>query len=177
MSRSGYIDEDDDGMAGLWRGAVRSALQGKRGQATLQALAEAMDAMPVKTLAANSLVTADGEFCTLGVLGQSRGMDMSQIDPEDWNAVAKAFGIAPTMVREIVYMNDEHYTPYDYQRVEICGPLRPYRDERHPWARVDHSDPGGSRWRHMRKWVSEQLEPAAQRAQQSEGQPAPKEAP
>lgn len=167
MSRSGYND-DADGI-NLWRGAVRSALRGKRGQAALEALAKAMDAMPVKTHAAQSLVTADGEFCTLGVLGQSRGMDMSQIDPEDWTAVAKAFDLSEAMVREIVYLNDEHYTTYDYERVELCGPLRPW-DERHPWCRVYHSDPGGGRWQHMRKWVSEQLELAAQRAQQKEGQ-------
>lgn len=134
MSRSGYSDEGEG--INLWRGAVRSALRGKRGQAALQALGEAMDAMPVKTLAAASLVNADGEFCTLGVLGQSRGMDMSQLDPDDWEAVAKAFGLSEAMVREIVYLNDERCTPYDY--------------------------PGEKRWLFMRDWIAKQLVPSVQ---------------
>jgi hypothetical protein len=33
MSRSGYIDEDYDNTGGLWRGAVMTAIRGKRGQA------------------------------------------------------------------------------------------------------------------------------------------------
>ena len=114
MSRSGYIDDGDcdDVLAmGRWQGQVASAIRGKRGQAALRELAAAMDAMPVKALAAESLVTADGEFCTLGVLGQARGIDMAPIDPEDWDAVAKAFNLAPAMVREIVYRTTRASAP------------------------------------------------------------------
>ena len=32
---------------------------------------------------------------------------MKSVDPENWDAVAKLFGIAPALVREIVYVNDE----------------------------------------------------------------------
>lgn len=154
MSRSGYTDDDDDGRRGLWRGAVASSLRGKRGQAALHDLAQAMDTMPVKALAAESLVNASGELCTLGVLGQSRGMDVSQFDPDDWAAVAKAFGLSQAMVREIVYLNDERYTPYEWERIEVFGPIRHYND-RAPWQRVDHDDPGARRWQYMRKWVAE----------------------
>ncbi|NDV73529.1 hypothetical protein [Burkholderia cenocepacia] len=112
MSRSGYSDEDEDGTLGLWRGAVHRAISGKRGQAALRELAAALDAMPVKSLAAESLVNADGRFCTLGALGHARGLDMAPIDPEDWDAVAVAFNIAPAMVREIVYENDEGTDTY-----------------------------------------------------------------
>src|ERR1700754_1072963 len=105
MSRSGYSDDCEN--LGLWRGAVARAISGERGQAALKELAAAMDAMPEKTLAAESLVNHEGEFCTLGVLGQARGLDMSLIDPEDYDWVADAFNLAPAMVREIVYENDE----------------------------------------------------------------------
>jgi hypothetical protein len=37
MSRSGYVyEEDEDNTLGLWRGAVRSAIRGKRGQQALK---------------------------------------------------------------------------------------------------------------------------------------------
>ena len=160
MSRSGYSD-DCEGLE-LWRGAVASAIRGKRGQTALKELAVAMDAMPDKTLAAESLVTEDGEFCTLGVLGQARGLNMNPLDPEDWDAVARAFNIAPAMVREIVYENDEGISPYKWVDVEICGPVRPYYPDygRHTrTVRVDISAEtlAAERWTRMRQWVEANL--------------------
>ena len=115
MSRSNYSDECDDNLAlGRWRGQVNSAIRGKRGQKLLKDILEAFDAMPVKALVADSLVTADGQYYTLGVLGAVRGIDMSDIDPEDYDEVAAAFDIAPALVREIVWYNDE----YDYYSME-----------------------------------------------------------
>ena len=122
MSRSGY-SEDCEGL-GLWRGRMASAIRGKRGQQALRELAVAMDAMPDKVLAVDSLVNADGEFCTLGVLGHARGLNMAPLDPEDPAAVAEAFKIAPAMAREIVYENDEALYPWDWVEVEVFGPLR-----------------------------------------------------
>lgn len=157
MSRSGYTDDygDDDPLAmGRWRSAVRSAINGKRGQAALREILTALDAMPDKGLIGESLVTADGEFCTLGVLGSARGLDMSNIDPEDAEAVAALFNLAPAMVREIVYENDEGINTYTWVDVEIFGPLRPW-DRRMQSVRVD-IDPAvvaNKRWRRMRDWV------------------------
>ena len=163
MSRSGYSDDygDDDPLAlGRWRGAVNSAIRGKRGQQTLREILAALDAMPVKALAAGSLVTADGEFCTLGVLGAQRGLAIDKLDPEDPEEIAKAFGIAPAMVREIVYMNDEAIDDYDFQDVEFCGPVRPYHPDygRHTRSvRVPVTDAAHKRWAYMRKWVADHL--------------------
>ena len=141
MSRSGYAD-DDDGELGLWRGAVQSAINGKRGQSALRELLAELDAMPEKALAAESLVTADGEFCTLGVLGAHRGIELKSIDPEDWDAVAKAFGLATAMVREIVYENDE------------CGRTGEYL----PGGKwVCSPETCEERWQRMRKWVDENI--------------------
>lgn len=131
MSRSGYSDDyDEDGRGDLWRGAVRSAINGKRGQAMLHDLLAALDAMPEKVLAAESFVTEDGEFCALGVLGAARGLDVAAIDPEDWDAVAKAFGVASSAVREIVFMNDEA---------------------------LGNWETPAERWKRMRAWVAEHL--------------------
>jgi hypothetical protein len=165
MSRSGYSD-DCEGL-GLWRGAVERSIRGKRGQAALKELAAAMDAMPSKTLAAESLVTEDGEFCTLGVLGQARGLNMGPLDPDDWDAVAKAFNIAPAMVREIVYENDEGIMSYEWVDVVLCGPIRP----RYPhWERhvgtvrvaIPEEVLGAQRWARMRQWVESNLIKEAQ---------------
>ena len=173
MSRSGYIEDDGDDplAAGRWLAAVRSAVNGKRGQSALRALAAAMDAMPEKVLAAESLVNADGEFCTLGVLGQSRGMDMSKIDPEDWYAVARAFDLAPAMVREIVYENDEMTSTYEWVEVDICGPMPPPSRHYHRYGQrhsrtvrvdIDPAEVAKNRWEHMRNWVARHIKPTKQ---------------
>lgn len=49
----------------------------------------------------------DGDVCALGSLGRARGVDMSELDPEDPDGVAAAFDIASPLAREIVYINDE----------------------------------------------------------------------
>lgn len=108
MSRSGY-DEDadwDDTSIWLYRGAVASALKGKRGQAFLKEMIAALDAMPVKELVAWEL-EQNGAVCAIGSVGRARGIDMTKLNPEDPDGVAETFGIATAMAREIVYMNDE----------------------------------------------------------------------
>lgn len=160
MSRSGYTDEDENNTLGLWRGAVGRSIKGKRGQSMLRELLTALDAMPVKALAAESLVTADGEFCTLGALGHARGIDLQALDPEDWDAVAKAFGVAPALVREIVFMNDERIDTCEWVEVEICGPSCQWDSGQHRrTVRVDIPADllGPRRWSAMRAWVAEQL--------------------
>lgn len=146
MSRSGYTDDCDDMWASIrWRGAVASAIRGKRGQEMLRELATALDAMPVKELAAESLVTTDGMCCALGALGQARGLDMAPLDPEDRAAVAKCFGIAEALAAEIVWLNDEAFD------------CREWDGSR--W--VEKPGVAAERWHYMRKWVGEQLKSAA----------------
>lgn len=107
MSRSGYSDDLDSWDLIKWRGQVASAIRGKRGQALLRDLVTALDAMPEKSLVAGDLETKDGEVCALGAAGKARGMELSEIDPEDYDAVAKAFDIAHQLAQEIAYENDE----------------------------------------------------------------------
>lgn len=133
MSRSGY-SEDCDGWALIrWRGAVKSASSGKRGQKLLADIAAAMDSMPEKRLIKDSLATQSGEFCTLGVLGRAKGIDLSALDPEDSDAVAKAFDIAPALAKEIVFLNDEG-----------------------GW----NDETAVRRWNRMREWVRDKLQEA-----------------
>lgn len=130
MSRSGYTDDCDDWALIRWRGAVASATRGARGQAMLKDLLAALDAMPVKELIANELVE-EGHFCALGALGAARGIDMSSMDPEDRESVARTFDVAMPLAAEIMYMNDDDY-----------------------WH--EYETPA-DRWQRMRKWVASQI--------------------
>lgn len=109
MSRSGYVEDwdCDDWSYALCLGKVARAFKGKRGQAFLVEMLAAMDAMPEKRLIANDLETPEGAVCAIGSVGRARGVDMSKLDPEDAEGVGAVFGIAQSMAREIVYMNDE----------------------------------------------------------------------
>lgn len=165
MSRSGYSDDCDGPELALWRGAVASAIKGRRGQALLRETLAALDAMPVKKLIAHELAH-DGEYCTLGVVGQVRGIDITKLDPEDREGVAKAFNIAPALAAEIVYENDEAFDGFEWVTVEICGPMRPYypdysEHKKTKSVRMSIEDVDGRRWLHMRNWVAKQLKTEA----------------
>ena len=106
MSRSGYSDEGESWQMIMYRGAVLSSIRGKRGQEFLKELIVVLDGMKAKRLITDEL-ESHGEFCTLGVIGQSRGLDMSKLEVDEPELIAKAFNIAPALAREIVYENDE----------------------------------------------------------------------
>ena len=107
MSRSGYVDDfDNEWQLIRWRGAVASAIRGKRGQAFLREMLAALDAIPTKQLLSHELDTLQG-CCALGAVGRQRHMEMSRIDPEDRDTVAGAFAIPFSLACEIMYENDE----------------------------------------------------------------------
>lgn len=136
--RSGYnYDNCDFGTYGLWRGAVRSAIRGKRGQSFLKELAAAMDAMPVKELIADELVDEAGKCCAIGsVLKARKHADKilrQDIDYEDAQEVAKFTGIAWALAAEIMNENDE------------------------PFYRMHKNETPAQRWERVRKWVGEKI--------------------
>ncbi|OLP04534.1 hypothetical protein [Rhodoferax antarcticus] len=165
MSRSGYTDDNEDPLAlGRWRQAVKKATQGKRGQALLSELIEALDAMDVKRLQPGSFKTVDGEFCALGVLGAKRGLQMSDLGDEDDCDPAQVglrFGIAPAMAAEIMYLNDDYFVDeWKCVNIEFCGPVRPHGPDYGSHVknvRVPNADHPYERWKKMRQWATEQL--------------------
>ena len=127
MSRSGYEDDPDD--LAMWRGQVASAIRGKRGQAFLREMVEALDAMPAKQLITDAL-QVDGQYCALGCIGAKRGFDMTNLDPKDAYKMSDVFNIARQLVQEIEFINDE------------CGA---------------YDETPEHRWRRIRDWAVEHL--------------------
>ena len=176
MSRSGYIDDNEDPLAhGRWRQAVKRALQGKRGQALLREMVDALDAMDDKRLYPGSFATADGEFCALGALADKRGTKVDDLGDEsdcDTELVGQRFGIAPAMAAEIMYLNDEYAVDcWKWVDVVICGPMPPYHfppygHKKHERAvRVPNETHPRERWESMRAWAASNILPATQDTQ------------
>lgn len=144
MNRAGYDDDCDQWELICYRGAVASAIRGKRGQAFLRELRSALDAMSEKRLIAEELVqavvyrgaddeppTTKIEACALGVIALRRGLDISRFDYDDYECIHLPFGIANALAREIIWNNDESY----------------------PWPNTPEQ-----RWRKMRWWVEANIE-------------------
>lgn len=135
MSRSGYQDDLEQQDLAMWRGRVASAMRGKRGQRLLKDVLAALDAMPEKRLIAHELV-ADGEVCTLGAVGRTRGVvDLDKLDPEDHDTLAERFDVAPCLIQEIEYENDEGG----------------------PWNNGDGETPE-QRFERVRKWIARHIQ-------------------
>jgi hypothetical protein len=130
MSRSGY-SEDCENLE-LYRATVERALKGRRGQAFLRELAAALDAMPEKVLIAEELIDAQGQCCAIGAVCKARGLDVSKVDHEDPESVARVIGVARSMAAEIAYENDEG-----------------------AWT----DEEPAKRWQRIRKWVNDNLLP------------------
>lgn len=143
MSRSGYSDDCDDTWAFIrWRGAVASAIRGKRGQAFFREMLEALDAMPDKRLHAHVLAQGpSGPACAMGAVVQKRGLDVAELEHKVEHAgdldadgiareTAKLLDIPRTLACEIAFMNDE------------AG-----------W----YEETPEKRWQRMRDWVASQI--------------------
>lgn len=130
MSRSGYSEDCSNWEMIKWRGAVNSAIKGKRGQVLLKNMLLALDLMVEKKLIKNELIARDGSCCALGAVAIHENIDVSIVDPGDSLTVSFAFDIAEALAKEIVYINDEDF--YINESSE-------------------------SRWIRVRKWVCENI--------------------
>ena len=133
MSRSGYSEDCSGTELNLWRGTVNAAIKGKRGQAFLLETLAALEAMPEKQLASDSLhEPVTGQFCTLGVVVSARGIDLTLLKDADRHEISKALGISPALVSEIMFENDDE-----------CG-----------WRSITTPE---MRWIRMREWVKSHI--------------------
>lgn len=123
MSRSGYSEDCDGWELNLWRGAVESAIRGKRGQALLRELEASLLALPEKKLCAFEFANPDsGQVCALGAVALKRKLatgkdrqsairELAEEFPEgsEAEAISGEFDIAKALAKEITYINDEDY--------------------------------------------------------------------
>ncbi len=137
MSRSGYSDDIECAALNLYRANVDRALCGKRGQAFLREMLEAMDAMPEKRLITSALVSSLG-CCAMGAVAQKRGIDTAGVDETDAAYIGDMFGISRPMAAEIAYVNDEQYDPWNFSKGKL--------------TRKDAETPE-QRWVRVRAWV------------------------
>lgn len=140
MNRAGYIDDfvDDLWYHIRWRGAVASAIRGKRGQAFLRELVDSLESMDKKELVSEEL-QCPGGVCALGRVAQVRGIDWSGMDPFGNNdVIASELGIADALAREIEYVNDYSWGCPEYKKGSIEDWERKQREWRwttvHSWA-------------------------------------------
>lgn len=136
MARHGMVECDFYDQSEQWayicfRGAVKSAIRGKRGQAFLKELIKALDAMPEKKLIEGEL-HREGEYCAIGTVGAARGVDLDNLDVSDYDKLGEVFGISSKLVQEIEWINDELIHAKDSEK-----------DER--------------RWQVVRDWAEAQL--------------------
>ena len=131
MSRSDYSEDCGGWALIMWRGAVNSAIKGKRGQSLLNDMAKALDAMPIKRLITDELISKEGEVCALGAVAKYKSLKVDDVDPQDHCKVAAVFNIADALACEIAYENDGYYNETPERR----------------WVRI-------------RKWVAENLTPS-----------------
>jgi len=151
MSRSGYSHSLDEWDLIRWRGAVKSAIRGRRGQAFLRELRDALDAMPNKRLIAKELIDEKGEVCAIGAVCKARGVDVSGVDIEDPPAVAELVGIAGALAAEIEYENDEALVYGEpVERESWTGQKYTHR----PLVSMTPE----TRWQHMRQWVDRHIQ-------------------
>lgn len=141
MSRSGYVDDQEQWDYIRWRGRVSSAIKGRRGQRLLLDLVQALDALPEKRLITDKLILDTGDVCALGAVGLKRGILMWPLNPDDEDKdydpdfaadeLEGVFDASACLIREIQFLNDEG-----------CSHVSPEE-----------------RWRRVRAWAVKRLKP------------------
>lgn len=169
MSRSGYIDDCDDVDSMLrsygWQANVRRCIAGRRGQALLWELYQALEALPTREIVTGALLdTSTGSVCSLGALAVYRKMPIPpefcttgapDDEPDEYEfsqAMGPLFGIKDMLAREVMYENDEGDQWHWADDGSICEGIR------HGVTReVRRHDTPQERWQRMRGWVVDRL--------------------
>src|SRR5579859_286438 len=120
MSRSGYYENDcgETWSYIRWGGALKKAIDGKRGQALLTDLLYALDAMPDKKLIAGKFIQTEGQVCALGALAIARkdALDFSEIERQlengDYETLSEHFNVAQR--------SEEHTSELQSQSNLVC---------------------------------------------------------
>ena len=108
MSRSGYTDDwdGDNWQMIMANGAYQKAVKGKRGQAFLREALAVLEAMETKELVEDTL-QEDGAYCVLGAVGAARGLNLDEINTNNYPQLSQVFNISKTLARQLMHENDE----------------------------------------------------------------------
>lgn len=141
-----YDDDSDPCQEGLIAGALRSAVQGKRGQQFLRDLVQALDALPLPELAAGALEDEEtGCCCAFGAVRRLRGADAVPLwfNPmeEDMTPdnLAEPFNVSETLAWAVVQANEDGMTGNDESTRRL-------------------------RWKEVRNWAVQRLIPTTTEA-------------
>lgn len=171
MSRSGYVDDGEQWDMIRWRGAVNSAIRGKRGQAFLRELRDALDAMPEKRLVSGAFRRNEPEIvpktvwtgdwrnkrkeivnierpcgvCTLGSVLVARGTDDARLGELN-EAIEDSYG---SELSEIV-AKEVGIAP------ALAAEVMYMNDE---YTHDPDKESPEDRWQRIRDWVEKQITP------------------
>lgn len=149
MSRSNYSDDCCGSELYLYRGSVDRAIAGRRGQAFLREMVEALEAMPFKRLAAGLVFDVEsGERCAMGAVVAARGIDVVEVlgrvnQEQDAGFTASVLDIAESLAREIAFENDEEFFDgedryehmLEWAKARLREPKPPAKRARCLWCR------------------------------------------
>ncbi len=134
--RISYSEEEDyPGEFDLYQGNCMRSIKGKKGQAALRELEQALLAMPDKRLIANELETADGDVCAIGALVKHRGVTPKS-DPEDMEEVGMELGMPRLVAWKVVALNDVDIDSYYDPKEGHCVSYTPEERYEHVLAQV-----------------------------------------
>lgn len=169
MSRSSYSDDYGDDYPGqleLFRANVARSMRGKAGQARLRELREALRALPVKELHAETF--ADGtpeapKVCALGAwalakagsVEGAKAMVPADADDHDTFTALKGHGWPSLVVFDAIYMNDE--SPWVYDILE--GPRRYEHEYGYGYGplKLGRQETPAERYTRVLRWVESQI--------------------
>lgn len=170
MSRAGYNEVDDcdpdSALRGYgWQANVRRCIAGRKGQALLWELYQALEALPTREIVTGALLdTSTGSVCSLGALAVHRKMlipaefcttGAPDDEPDEYefaDAMGPLFGIKDMLAREIMYENDEGDQWHWEDDGTVCHGVR-YGETR----KYRTSDTPAERWQRMRRWIVNRL--------------------
>lgn len=125
--RISYSDEEDfPGQFDLWQANCMRSIKGKKGQAALHELEQALLALPEKRLIQGELKDEEGGVCAIGALAQYRNHE-PRADPwYEMEQVGMELGLPEMVAWRIVALNDadldfrwERLPGNGFKRVEI----------------------------------------------------------
>lgn len=131
-------DEDYPGQFNIWQANCRRSLHGKKGQAALRRLRDALLVMPEKALRSGKLVAHDGAVCAIGALARAEGKlpepepitgdweDDDIDDTAEW--AADNLNIPKLVAWKVVEQND---IQLDTKWVRLEGPVQLTGEERY----------------------------------------------